>query len=439
MNKKLFLIPIVIGIVLYLFIEIITGGEKHGDKFVMEIPAIETEMNGLKDIKSVKLVLDNSGSMRGYVDFNSLQKGDAKATMVSTLSQTLDKIFIATDVEPIALCGQSVYDRSNFRTCLANGSIFKGIVTELGNMIQSASQQANDSTVILMASDMILSYGLSKLQKENNPKFNKDHLEQLGADIHKAMTDLKKKELDILLIHYLGDYNGDFYCNHTENIIPNIYRGKLMKERPYYLLVIGTKTALKSMALKDCFPQYKHIFASFPYDGDKKKQDYFVSSTTKNWFIGDKANPAKPDEKIDGTIWSNGGLDDSFDNTFTFTCPVFAIPQYVGKSNEKFEVKIGENVQSATYDIKGDEMVLTVKLKKFSDLRAADSFVALRGDWDWFGDNLSVDDDTIDDEQKMQGKTWGFSIVAKNIKEGYSLKKQPENEVARFRFRIIPN
>lgn len=439
MNKKLFLIPIVIGIVLYLVIEICIGDDKHGDKFLMEIPDIETEMKGLENIKAVKLLLDNSGSMRGYVDFNSLKSGGAKATMVSTLSQTLDKIFTATDIEPLAQCGQSFYDRSNFRTSLANGSIFKGAVTELGNMIQSVSQQANDTTVVILVSDMILSYGRLKLQNENNPEFNKDHLEELGADIHKAMTDLRKKKLDVLLIHYSGDYNGDFYCNHTENIIPNIYKGNLMKDRPYYLLVIGTESALKGMAVHDCFPQYKHIFASFPYEGNPQKQEFLVSSKTKNWFIGDKANPAKPDEKIEGTIWSNGGLDDSFDNTFIFTCPVFAIPQYVGKSNEKFDVKIGENVQSASYDINGDEMVLTVKLKKYSDLKEADSFVALSGDWDWFGDNLSIDDDTIDDEKNMQGKTWGFSIVVKNIKEGYGLKKQPENEVARFRFRIIPN
>ena len=67
MNKKVFLIPLAIGLAIWIIFELISTAET-GNHFVMTVPELSQDAS-FKSVKHVTVYLDNSGSMKGYVDF----------------------------------------------------------------------------------------------------------------------------------------------------------------------------------------------------------------------------------------------------------------------------------------------------------------------------------------------------------------------------------
>ena len=106
MNKKIFLIPIAIGLVIWVVLELFRTTDT-GDLFEMTVPELSQDAS-VKSIKHVSIYLDNSGSMKGYVDFASVVNGSqAKASIIGTLSNMMDNIHSNYGIESVCNCGGS--------------------------------------------------------------------------------------------------------------------------------------------------------------------------------------------------------------------------------------------------------------------------------------------------------------------------------------------
>jgi hypothetical protein len=434
MNKKLLLIPIGIGLLAWIIIEMLKTTDT-GSKFEMTIPDVAAAPSS-SSIKSVTLYLDNSGSMKGYFDFRGLKDGaSAQVSVLGTLSNMIDNCYKAYNVHPISYCGATKYTDSNFLSGISDYSIFQGTVTKLDEVIQSICKATNPSGVSIIASDMVLSYGPQALKENQDPDFNKHNLDKLGAAVYNAMVSCQKKGLDALLLQYYSDYNGNYYCNYTENLKQNQFRGKVMKKRPFYLLAIGKKENLVSMMDSHCFNEPQHVYASFPMDDKSKTQPFKVELANKNvgWLIGD---PDKPDTP--GSISSNSDFGNAR-STLMLTCDRFAIPGYVSLNDNQqlvplWDNGVVENVQEMN-DGASSQQQFQVSLKPYNELPSkAEVTITLNSDNSWM-ERASCDDDT---KGNIDGKTWGLATVVGNINKAYNNTETVEpQKIAEIKFNLF--
>ena len=432
MRKKFILIPVGAGLVLFLLFSMFSK-EETGNSFKMTYPVVEAETDTTVD--SVVIYFDHSGSMKGFVDFAGLPSG--KSSIVGVLGNMMDNFFDKYHAEVVCFCGEKSYTRQQFLNGMENASIFNGQTTELHKMIREISEKTDEKMISVIATDMVLSYGKPELINQKDTFYNRHQLDNLGAQIHNAMTSCKKKGLDVLVLQYVSSYNGLYYCNFTENLKPNLYRGEIMKDRPFYLMVLGNKNKLKSLMAKHCFNKPRHIYASFPMDSSVAEQDYNVAikDGSVSWLVGDVSNMEQP-----GSISTTADFGDAM-SQIELTCKRFEIPGYVSTDvNGQLTVTWDESCIDSVRELTDspNEMKLVVTLKPYNQLATTEGvWVRLNSDVSWVN-NSSTDDDTKGDS--LEGKTWGLNTVISNINKAFRGESESEPEkVAEFKFNIIKN
>ena len=435
MNKKIFLIPLAIGLAIWIVFEIFSSAET-GDHFVMTVPELSQDAS-FKSVKRVTVYLDNSGSMKGYVDFAGVNNGSqARASIIGTLSNMMDNVHETYSIEPVCKCGGSNYERSAFLIGMENFSIFRGAVTELHKMMQLVADSTSKDDVSVIATDMVMSYGKKKLITEKDSFYNYHQLEQLGAQVHNAMEKCKKKNLQVAVLQYYSDFNGKYYYNYTENLKTNEYAKTLMTDRPYYLFVIGSEEILRSMMANNCFNKADHVYASFDMGEPTHTQAYNVEMDNNcrvAWNIGDPDNM-----NVKGSIMTNTSFGDE-SSVLYFSCKKINIPNYICLSDEgKLVPEWDSSVISQVEEVSvgtGSTQKFKVTLNPHNKLSTTnDVWIRLNSNVGWISE-ASTDDDTKDDISK---KTWGFSTVMQNVNDVYRGTKDPVAEkVAEFKFKVI--
>ena len=431
MDKKFILIPLGIGVALLLLITIFSK-DKTGNHFQMTYPDVKKESS--VGVDSVTVYLDNSVSMKGFVDFAGISS--VKSSMIGVIGNMMDNVFSKFRKEAVCFCGEKSYNRRQFLDGMENFSIFSGQTTELHKMIQEVSRKSKANDVSIIVTDMILSYGSKELLNHKDTLYNLHQLDNLGAQVHNAMTSCKSKGLDVMVLQYLSPFNGSYYCNFTENLRPNRFAGKMMENRPYYMMVIGKKELLKSMMGNHCFDKPAHVYASFKMDDDNMAtQDFQVKAKggMVSWLVGDPDNPDN-----DGSISTTANFGEER-STLLFSCKRFDLPEYVsvdeqGRLKPDWDKASIENVEQI--DENADEMTFLVSMKPHNQLQTADGvWVRLNSDVSWVS-LASTDDDTKGDD--ISGKTWGLSTVISNINKAYNGKPEMDIQaIAEFKFNII--
>lgn len=429
MNKRLLWIPVVIGVVAWILIPGKPPMAK-GMKFTMKTPDCTSRSEALKD---VGLYLDNSGSMKGYVDLSGSadpEFTEARASMVGTLSSLLNNINKEFDLEAVVECGGKTYDRNQFRTRLADHSIFSGAVTELDKMIEKVCTHCSDSTVSIIVSDMVLSYGRNKIDKEKDLNYNLHHLEELSAAVHSSLIKVGKLGLQVALIQYLSDFNGRYYYNYHENKdTGSEFKGQRMAKRPYYLLVIG-REAMIDLLLKNCIDGYDGLYTTCKIHLSGEQPFTVTADGNSAWIVGDPANPHLP-----GCIYTDTDLGE-VQGSFLFSCSRFQLPAFVDKKkvweNLDFDKSViasvayaGENQGNLSY---------RVIFQPWKNLKEGNSVSYIRLLHTSSLTNASIENDVKVDKKELEGKTWGLSAILKAIDKAYP---QRDTIVAQFDFTVV--
>lgn len=205
---------------------------------------LQNELRNTKDIKiecqkqeesMVDIYIENSGSMDGYINGNTVYKSNLSDLIVqvrgiygiaNTHTFFVNSNAFESDSKDIKSfisklnVGNSEYKQGNTST------------SELNETLKLILSKANDSNISILLSDFI--YSLNKNQNTED-----------GLGIGKSLTkdaflqQLNKYNFSTLILKFNSDFKGRYYS--YNNNVTN-YNGK----RPYYVLVIGNDERLRN-------------------------------------------------------------------------------------------------------------------------------------------------------------------------------------------------
>ncbi|MDE5886629.1 MAG: hypothetical protein K2H46_03470 [Muribaculaceae bacterium] len=439
---KKIILYILLGVVaVVLLIKVIHGTSDYGSKAVVEVPSSE-EYKAVS-IKNVTFLIDNSGSMRGYVDFsgNKPEFASAEKTLLSKTGIFMGNCENILDATTKAICNGKTYNTEKTMTALSNYSAFSGPITEVGSLIKKGIDTLNgDSTLCVIVSDMVLSYGKAELKAKSDIYYNLHSLSDLKTDIRNQFHRLKNAGKDVLIVKYEGDFNGNFYYNYTENLEASSYQGTLMNKRPFYFMIIGATKAIKDLCVRKCLPEgYTEVFTSLALDkSDIKTESYSVTqpSDQPQWILGCPDNRKENDAK-DNTFTIS--IDKNLSTTrssFSFQFSQFEIPAYVSTNlSAEYERNVLKEVTQLV-----NNSSFSVTTNPFNDLSKRQTvkvrFVSPR-----YVDvsTSSTKDDIKCSVKDMEGKTWGYAAIAEALYEAYGISSKDVNQVVSLEFMLIKN
>lgn len=204
---------------------------------------LNNELKGYNDVKIVcnkqeksivNIYIENSGSMDGYINGNTIYKSNLSDLIVQTRG-----VFGIENTNTFFVNSKAYKSDSNdiksFITKLnvSNKEYKQGntSTSELNETLKLILSKSNDSNISIILSDFI--YSLDKGQNTQD-----------GLGIGKSLTKdaylqhLNKYDLSTLILKFNSDFNGRYYS--FDNSVIN-YKGK----RPYYVLAIGKDERLR--------------------------------------------------------------------------------------------------------------------------------------------------------------------------------------------------
>lgn len=370
-------------------------GLDHGKKLEMKCLKEASIENNQRPY--VLITLENSMSMKGYV---------AKEPKVEypnmTFERVVGKLVSKLNNEDFpaqwkcgAKKGQSTPDL--FNNGIRDGSIFAGGDTPLEDYFREVGEKANDSVVSMFISDMVFSMSTGKMR--NNPEAIKNEIPKLQTLVEDALSPLAKKEIHLLLVQYTSDFNGKYYYNYTNNIIPCSFKKEVMHKRPYYILAFGTQENLNALLGANVFPKYNKLWASFTLNDN----DYIVQSATSNeeqyWYIDPEAYDTIPATFLPKADWEE-----------QMTKVSFTFSPINGRAflNSDWQPRSSSHAVSAPRKVSDTE--IEVQFIPYCDIdwqeNVSISLIAKREDWK----GCSIENDVISNDEmtELEGKTWAF-------------------------------
>lgn len=430
------------------------GNHPHGNKY--EVKTTRVKDNNKPNIKQVYMLMDASGSMKGYMDFGKNTGVDK--TFPNTISPTMARFLKNYNAEvKVKYCkknggGFKDVTSSNLDDIaqkMIKGEDFGGATTELDAIIKEAVQLASDSTISILVSDMVLSLGRDALT--NSHWRNQTDLDPiLGKGIKNALV--LAEDIHVLLLQFYSDFNGDYYYNCTENLENGKhYKGQLMKKRPFYVMVFGKAETLKGLlADRLLFEDYVNFYTSFGLDeSDMTEKDFTISfdgATNWRWENGREDQ----NSQYMGTLWTVADMNTQ-KTVFYVNFDKLEIPVFV---NQNWEIdpgyrnmKVIDNVVDVSRDseknrgLNSNQMRFEITLRPFNELNNDEhaEFRLISKNRNWVDDAtvLNNDDVNIESIEELECRTWGLSTVLKNIESAYyGTAGRGDDEVARVQFDI---
>lgn len=435
--KSLIIALVAIVVIVLLNVDGCSDGDSiHGNSWNVETTRVSSSSDSIK-LSTVYVNVDNSGSMKGYLDFSGYPQ--VNNNLVAYVTRPLDYFKNNYNSTLDIRCGTTKTNNiQEFRTKLNNGSILTGAVTELDKMIIAASKQVSDTTISIIVSDLVLSAGLQAIRTTKDSYLTIHKLDELGSTIHTALMDAKS--IGVLIMQYYNDFNGNYYYNCTENTVNgHLYKNSLLHKRPYYIMVLGTPKTLKDLLAKKVFAQYNNIYASFGVNSnDMQTKKYSISADPS--FVWQYNNDVEdPEAQSLGTLWTKTDMGNVRDH-FTVIFDKFEIPAFVG---DKYEIgdysldPVIDNIQDVS--VTGQPYLsFKITMKPFDILPiVGESEFTLVCKSAWTNDATIDNDADIDDIKDLEGKTFGFRTIIKNIDDVYyGLNMRQPDVIARVRFKI---
>lgn len=438
---KKIILYIVLGVIAIVAIISIVRPSKgeFGSKAQIEVPKSEESLSS--SIKEICFVMDNSGSMKGYVDFsgNKPEFKNAKKSLLAKVGDFMSNCENNLNVKTVAECNRTEYNVGQMRSSLNNYSAFSGPITEVDKLIEQAIiKNLSDSTICVIVSDMMLSYGKSKLISQNDKYYNLHNLADLATSVKNQFSKLRNEDKGVMIVKYEGAFNGKYYCNYTENLDECAFKDSLMQKRPFYFVVIGKNSALKELCSKNCIPTgYTKIFSSLSLDvKDLMKEDFKVSQPSEQvqWTLGNP-NPKEEDKSANSlySISIKKNIKTASSN-FTFNFKPFTLPIYVNIDIEStFDGSIFQNVSNLK-----DYSSFTVTTRPFNEMpKHSDVIIEFKSKVQVEYASSSTLDDVKSTLKEIEGKTWGFETIVASLYEAYGIDENSTNTIAKTEFSIF--
>lgn len=430
-SKKILRYGLFAVIVIIVLICIIPPKIKLGKEIgQINIPLVGDENSAAP--KSVTIIVDNSGSMKGYLDFAGFASTNNHfaATVSNIVSDTRRNV---NGVEDFTVkVGSQTLDNNNLVDQLTKSMQFGGAVTEIDKLVAGLCSVASDDNVAILVSDMVLSGGLRKIKEEKDTRWNINNLNNLGGKLNDSFTKLKNKELQILLLKYESDFNGNYYYDCTENQLNGkAFKDSMMTNRPFYVMAVGKGDVLKYMTIKNCFSdKCTAVWSTMSLDkNDFKAVDMTDINFTSNqgaWVIGGgREEPLCISTKARQE--NTAGL--------RLEWPSFSVPLFLktGKYVCEIDNELSKAISSATAVVNNNQISsVTLSIDPVDKNMDVKGTITIKSHS--IADDSSIDDDTDKTPQEMQSKTWGFKTVIEQLVKVYDTPD--ERTIASFDIRI---
>lgn len=413
----------------------------------LEIKPSKPAAGANSQISGVDVYVDCSGSMKGYVAYAKRDAENAKQsfkTVVPSLITNIEQKVGAKNLK-IYNVKDGYYSVENsvsvFYTNLTTGRIFGGATTELNEIIARIIGSSKNKLSILIT-DGVLSFGPAKLKQEGE-MYNILNKDILKSYLHHALAG--DTTVSVALVKYLSDFNGTYYYTCMEK---TEYTGKLLKNRPFYVIAIGKKELLSSfICTNNLLPQSEGVFTvSNPIELEvalfKKKLESEKGKLNSLLKVTNKK----------GVISATTSYEEEKDKVFIIGIKKSNIPPAYYKDESKFFSKLKcdnknitiEKLTSANGNDGIDENALnpnevldydffykiTLHKKMFANhLKYKQIVFFFEPSLDVKTSHIDKDYDLVGKIDSLSNKTWGLKLITEAIKAA-NHNKQPQG--ARF-------
>lgn len=230
---------------------------------------------------SINLYIETSASMAGYLngqtEFKDIVTGLASKLKDLTADTLLFKIdtlnyFTINDNHWV-----SKFDNTNnFISSILNSKLMTSGSSLIHNILKQGIDTLNTSSVNILITDMILSYGSTEIKR--NSKINVQNIDGLKNLIHSYFTEARNKKIGFGVFSFKSKFKGTYYdfSNNKHNIDTL---------RPFYAIFYGSSILLKKLIprLKKLGFKYEHDF----YSPLTSEVDYKILQTKKlgEWYL----------------------------------------------------------------------------------------------------------------------------------------------------------
>jgi len=418
---------VILGIVAIFVVILIIKNCGDGSKSSgLEYVPHNDKLGSLEQPSAIDLYLDASGSMAGYVKGvqGSFKKNipllTTNAINRNTINMPADSISCFT----IKNSKVASFATDAFCSGITKASIFSGPATEIHVMFNTVVSKilANRNHVGVIASDCILSFPEKELK--SNPNKNIDDIAILESNVTRSVTQLTNAGLSVAVVQYLSDFNGDYYYNYRNKVQKSTQK-VIMQNRPYYLILIGSKGKIESLFSKNVIPSdYEGIYMFNP---EPEKPISHIIRAQRSGVVSEVTNNI-PEIRVAAQgdpAYFYLGIED------------FAIAPYVDvktmMSHPLFTGDLIASVEPVEYNVVRDDHILKgneatscsffyrVTLKDNSSLRNVSNvtdqvfFVGQSLD----ASNSSIENDLTDSVATLEGRTFMFSHFIDAINQAY--------------------
>lgn len=445
--KKIIFIGLGVLLLFYIVLQCTSKDprEKYSGNFKVTLPTLgDGESTGT--LKRVYMVVDDSKSMLGYLDMQKTESSDStkESNFIFNISKFLNNFKYKYNGNAEVCCGETNnYNdvekflkglRENSKTLLKNNSTF------VDELIKTACGEVNDTTVSVVVSDMVLSWGPNRLENEGYD-FNRRDLENgLKGQVNNAALEVKTKGYDIMIVKYDCDFNGHYYYNNRENRNDkgnkeHLFDNKLMRNRPYYLMFIGKKEFLVNL-YNDCLEESDFVYTSFGLKEGKESEYRIAEKNTKRW------TKCEAKDTMTGTFYCDKDYKNEV-TEFEVEYDKFILPRYI--NIDSIRVHVSDScfkIKEYSYNYSKNKFRYTLVLPKHNEINKPEIEVKIILKHNINPSSITIMEDVATKEnvndmlERLKGKTWGFSAIIDAIDDAYYGKDKREESIVISRAKI---
>lgn len=434
-TKKIIVIAIGILLAVVAILGILDKDPKevYSGNFTTTLPVEENNVAAVAGLNSLVMLVDHSGSMKGYVDHRGHDVENNK--FISTCSDFLTNVESKCNTVCSVSYNGKMLDKDTFRDILRTNRAFERGSTKVDELIAEACRYANDTSACVILSDMVLSYGIIVL-KEEGKNYNRESLDGLHSEIYSEVTKVKDAGYHIMIVQYLSDFNGEYYYTYTENDLNKNkhYKGKLMSNRPYYMMLVGKKEYLLELYNK-CMKKSEFVYTSFDVQEGKDFHGFSIDEKDNRYWIKCEA-----DIQETGTFYTEEDYGEEI-TEFNVVYNGFVLPEYIKEKDISLSVTEGFECYNVSYDKEKKSLGYILKLPKHNTIKKQEVCVKTIVEQNVAWEDVTMLDDVDKELKDIEGKTWAFSTIVNAIDEAYfgEGKREASKVVSTAKIKFINN
>ncbi|MDE6754203.1 MAG: hypothetical protein K2J82_06295 [Muribaculaceae bacterium] len=285
MNKNFIKIASTLTLILTVSVIYVACGGSNGDSGSedgsTEGDGSQTEL--AEQPETVKILIDKSGSMKGYFNSKDMQSMMSAITAMQDLGKEKGSIKFDGDPKPIQA-------KSNADGILATTNFNKD--TDMAKIIENSIEYGGDSIPVAIITDGIVS----------TPQ-GKNDIPQMISDIKRALMN-KNSNLGWMIFRGESNYDGIYY---VESQKPSKKVNLKISERPFYIILVGPKPQIRYIINKTkenekkWDEEWECEWLAFNSHDDHSDLKFYVSTNTDFTELGDyyyKLNTSNSEKKI---------------------------------------------------------------------------------------------------------------------------------------------